>query len=204
MRVLIVDDHAAMRIGLRSMLTTETHLLVVGTAASGAEALALLESEQPDIVLLDLRMRDLDGIAVMLEMRRRGIPARPIVLSSYETDEDVYRAVRAGAKGYLLKDAPEKELGQAIACVVNGGSYFPGHIASRLTNRMNRCSLSSRETEVLEMMAVGLTNKEIGNVLQISSNTVRCHVASITLKLEASDRTEAVTVAIRNGLIRVD
>ena len=203
-RVLIVDDHAAMRVGLRSMLATEKHLLVVGAASSGSEALDLLEMMKPDIVLLDLRMRGLDGIGVMLEIKKRGMRAQPIVLSSYETDEDVYQAVRAGARGYLLKDAPEEELGRAIDSVFAGGSYFPHHIAARLADRMIRGGLSSREIEVLEMMAAGLTNKEIGGVLNISSNTVRCHVTNITTKLDASDRTEAVTVAIRYGLIRVE
>ena len=202
-RILIIDDHVAMRVGLRSMLEGERDFEVVGTAASGLEALVLLERVQADILLLDLRMPDMDGIAFLREARQRRFAARSIVLTSYETDEDVYRAIDGGAQGYLLKDASEKELRDAILSVHAGRSYLPRHIAARLADRMHRSSLSTREMEVLELMAKGLTNKDIAGALGISSHTVRCHVASITAKLDVSDRTEAVTVAIRHGIIKI-
>ncbi len=202
-RILIVDDHVAMRVGLRSMLEVEQEFVVVGAAASGLEALTLLERVTADILLLDLRMPEMDGIAFLKEARHRRLAARIIVLTSYETDEDVYRAINGGAQGYLLKDASEDELRDAIFSVHAGHSYLPRHLASRLADRIHRSSLSTRELEVLEVMAKGLTNKEIAHVLGISSHTVRCHVASITAKLEASDRTEAVTVAIRHGIIQI-
>ena len=202
-RILIVDDHVAMRVGLTSMLETERDFQVVGAAAGGREAIAVLEQTPVDILLLDLRMPGMDGMALLKEARRRCLTARVIVLTSYETDEDIYRAIEGGAHGYLLKDASEQELREAILAVHAGHSYLPRHIAARLADRMHRSSLSTRELEVLEILAKGLTNKEIATALGISSHTVRCHVASITTKLEASDRTEAVTVAIRHGVIQI-
>ena len=202
-RILIVDDHVAMRVGLSSMLEVERDFEVVGVAASGLEALRVLERVEADILLLDLRMPEMDGMAFLKEARLRRLAARIIVLTSYETDEDVYRAIDGGAQGYLLKDASENELRDAILSVHAGHSYLPRHIAARLADRMHRSSLSARELEVLEVMAKGLTNKEIAGALGISSHTVRCHVASVTAKLDVSDRTEAVTVAIRHGIIKI-
>ncbi len=202
-RILIVDDHVAIRVGLASMLKTHSDFHVTGSAADGEEALSMLEREVPDIILLDLRMQHLDGIGVLEQVVRRQYATRVIVLTSYETNEDVYHAVNAGAHGYLLKDASEQELVDAIRIVHTGKSYLPQDIASKLADRMHRPSLSSRELEVLEMLAKGLTNKQIGVVLGISDHTVRSHVANITGKLEVADRTEAVAIAIKLGVLQV-
>ena len=202
-RILIVDDHLAMRVGLTSILGAQHELEVIGAAANGDEALAMLEQRMTDILLLDLRMQHMDGIVLLGEVVRRRYPLRAIVFTSYETDEDVYRAVSAGAHGYLLKDSSEQELVDAILAVHSGKSYLPPHIASRLTDRMHRSSLSMRELEVLEMMAKGLTNKQIAASLGISDHTVRSHVANITEKLNVADRTEAVAIAIKLGVLQL-
>ena len=203
-RILIVDDHPVVRAGLTSMLGAQPGLEVVGSASSGEEALAMLESHMPDVLLLDLRMPGMNGIDTLLAMKRSGILTRVIVLTSYETDEDIYRAVQAGTGGYLLKDTSRQEMVEAIRIVHSGKRYIPRRIASRLAERMTRSNLTTRELEILRMVAKGLTNKQIGRALEISGNTVRNHVNSIIEKLEVSDRTEATTTAIQRGLIEVD
>ena len=201
-RIFIVDDHVAIRIGLTSMLRAQSGLEVLGTAASGRDALASFESGVPDVVLVDLRMAEMDGITLLRELHKRFPSVRTIVLTSYDADEDIYNAVCAGAKGYVVKDAPEQDLLDAICAVRDGRTYYPPLVASRLAERLQRASLSSREVEVLEMLAKGLTNKEVAGALNLSRHTVRCHVASITAKLSVSDRTEAVAVALKHGIIR--
>ena len=200
-RILIVDDHPVVLAGLTSMLGTQSGMEVVGAASSGEEALELLRSRPVDLLLLDLRMPGMNGVDVLYAMNRAQISVRTIILTSYETDEDIYRAVHAGARGYLLKDAPQASMLEAIWAVHGGKRYLPRHIAERLAERMTRTELTSRELEVLHMLARGLTNKEIGAALDISGNTVRNHVNSIIAKLQVSDRTEAATFAIHHGLI---
>jgi two-component system, NarL family, response regulator len=203
-RILIVDDHPVIRAGLRSMLGTQAELEVVGSAASGEEALSKLSQTQPDVLLLDLRMHGMSGVETLLAMRRRADDARVIILTSFETDEDIYRAVQAGAQGYLLKDTGLKEMVEAIRTVHAGKKYIPRDIASRLAERMMRTDLTPREIEILKLLAKGPTNKQIGHALGISENTVKNHVNSVIEKLEVSDRTEAATTAIQRGLISVD
>jgi DNA-binding NarL/FixJ family response regulator len=200
-RILIVDDHPVVRAGLASMLGTQAGLRVIGSAAGGQEALKMLQRETIDVVLLDLRMPGMNGIEMLRALGRAPSSPRVIVLTSFETDEDIYRAVQAGAQGYLLKDTPQEEMIEAIASVHGGKRYIPRHIAARLADRMMRSSLTTRELEILEMLAKGRTNKEIGGALNISDNTVRNHVISIIDKLEVSDRTEAATAAIQRGII---
>jgi DNA-binding NarL/FixJ family response regulator len=200
-RILIVDDHPVVLAGLTSMLGTQPGMEVAGSASSGEEALEMLRSKPADLLLLDLRMPGMNGIDTLLALKRAKIAVRVIILTSFETDEDVYRAVQAGAQGYLLKDAPQSDMMDAIRAVHAGKRYFPRHIAARLAERMMRTNLTARELEVLQMLARGLTNKEIGSVLDISGNTVRNHVNSIIEKLEVSDRTEAATTAIHRGII---
>jgi DNA-binding NarL/FixJ family response regulator len=199
--ILIVDDHPVVRAGLASMLGTQAGLNVVGSTSGGEEALKFLQRESVDVVLLDLRMPGMNGIDVLRALTRSAATARVIVLTSFEKDEDIYRAVQAGAQGYLLKDTSQREMVDAIASVHSGKRYIPRHIAARLADRMMRSNLTGRETEILEMLAKGLTNKEIGRALEISDNTVRNHVISIISKLEVSDRTEAATAAIQRGII---
>jgi two-component system, NarL family, response regulator len=203
-RILIVDDHPVVRAGLTSMLGTQPELQVVGSASSGEEALALLQQKDIDVLLLDLRMPGVNGIDTMVAMKRIGAGARVIILTSFETDEDIYRSVQAGAEGYLLKDTSLREMVEAIRAVHAGKRYFPRQIASRLAERMMRINLTTREVEILKMLSKGPTNKEIAHALGISDNTVRNHVNSIIEKLEVSDRTEAATTAIQRGIITVD
>jgi two-component system, NarL family, response regulator len=202
-RILIVDDHPVVRAGLASMLGTQESLDVVGAAWNGEEAFALIERHRPEVMLLDLRMPGMNGIETLQALRSMPDPPRAIVLTNFETDEDVYRAVRAGAQGYLLKSTTQQEMVDAIRAVAAGRSHFPPHIASRLAHRMSRSNLTTREVEILEMMSKGLTNKQIGTALDISANTARNHVNNIIEKLDVSDRTEAVTIAIQQGLLDV-
>ncbi len=203
-RIFIVDDHPVVRAGLTSMLGTQQEIEVIATASSGDAALEALETTAADVMLLDLRMPGLSGVKTIQEIRRSGYLTRIIVLTSFETDEDIYRAVQAGAQGYLLKDTSLKEMIEAIKNVHAGKRYIPRDIAARLAERMMRAELTARELEILRMLAKGLTNKQIGKVLSISDNTVKNHVNSIIEKLEVCDRTEAATTAIQRGIISAD
>lgn len=200
-RLIIVDDHPVVCSGLTSMLNIHADLEVTGSAASGAEALALLLREQPDIMLLDLRMPGMDGVAVLNAMDSRTQKTRVIVLTSFEKEEDIYRAIRAGAQGYVLKDTSETEIVAAIRAVHGGARYIPQHVAARLADRMMRAELTPREMEIIKLLAQGCTNKQVGHELGISDNTVRHHVNSIMEKLQVSDRTEAVASAYRLGIL---
>ncbi len=203
-RILIVDDHPVVLAGLTSMLGTQPDIEVAGSASGGEEALEMLRHRPADLLLLDLRMPGMNGIDTLHALKRAKISIRVIILTSFETDEDIYRAVQAGAQGYLLKDAPQSDMIDAIRAVHAGKRYFPRHIAARLAERMMRTNITARELEVLNMLARGLTNKQIGRALDISDNTVRNHVNSIIEKLEVSDRTEAATTAIHRGIIEVN
>ena len=203
-RILIVDDHPVVRAGLTSMLDTQPQLVVIGSASSGEEALAMLKANDADVLLLDLRMPRMSGIDVLHSLKSEAIHARAIILTSFETDEDIYRAVQAGAQGYLLKDTSLREMTEAIRTVHAGKRYIPRTIATRLAERMMRTDLTAREFEILGLLAKGLTNKQIGQVLGISEHTVRNHVNSVIEKLDVSDRTEAATTAIQRGLISAD
>jgi DNA-binding NarL/FixJ family response regulator len=203
-KVLIVDDHPVVRAGLTSMLGTQPDLEVIGSSSSGEEAIERVRRNDPDVLLLDLRMAGMNGVDTLHALMRTGAIARAIILTSFETDEDIYRAFQAGAQGYLLKDTSLREMVEAIRTVHAGKRYVPSNIASRLAERMMRTDLTVRELEILKMLAKGPTNKEIARALGISDNTVRNHVNSIIEKLDVSDRTEAATTAIQRGLITVD
>jgi len=186
------------------MLGTQAGMEVAGSASSGEEALEMLQTKSTDVLLLDLRMPGMSGIETLHAIKRAKISVRVIILTSFETDEDIYRAVQAGAQGYLLKGAPQSDMIDAIRAVHSGKRHFSSQIAARLAERMMRTNLTSRELEVLKMLATGLTNKQIGCALDISDNTVRNHVNSIIEKLEVCDRTEAATTAIHRGIIEVN
>ena len=203
MEVLIVDDHPVVRIGLRTMLESEENIRVTGVAASAAEAISSFERLVPDVVLMDLRMPEMEGTEAIRAMRRMRPEARILVLTNYEEDESILRALQAGASGYLLKSTPHAEIVDAMRKVHRGERYVPPKIAQRLLDTIGREELSQREHEVLELVARGLTNKGIAEVLRISDKTVRNHVTSCLEKLGAADRTEAVTIAVRRGLIRI-
>ena len=203
-RILIVDDHPVVRAGLASMLGTQAELDLIGSAHSGEDALRLTEERDPDVILLDLRMPGMSGVETLQALKATGRAARVIILTNYETDEEIYRAVQAGAQGYLLKDTSLREMLDAIRTVHAGKRYIPRHIASRLAERMVRSDLTARELEILKLLSRGPTNKQIGHTLGISDNTVRNHVLKIMEKLEVSDRTEAATTAIQRGLISIE
>jgi DNA-binding NarL/FixJ family response regulator len=202
-RILVVDDHPVVRKGLGSMLDGQSRLRVVGMVASGQEALSSLANVRPDVILMDLRMPEMDGIDAIIALRAARPNIRILVLTNYQTDEDIFNAVQAGALGYLVKSAPQEDIVHAIHTVHQGKRCFPPAIASKLVSRLSHSMLSPREVEVLQCLADGLTNKEIGSILRISDKTARNHVISLLAKLEAKGRTEAVTIGIRKGLIRV-
>ena len=200
-RVLIVDDHPVVRAGLATLLRKEAGLKVTGSAHSGEEALEILKGSLVDVMLLDLRMPSISGIDLLNLLKAVENPPLVLILSSYEYEEEIYRAVKAGARGYLSKNASRAEIVGAIETVMKGGKYFPEHIAALIAEREERTSLSPREIEILEMVAKGLTNKEIARVLEISQYTVRNHINHISAKLDVGDRTEAATLAMQQGII---
>jgi DNA-binding NarL/FixJ family response regulator len=203
-RVLIADDHGVVREGLASMINRNREdMTVVGEAGNGREALELWERKRPDITLLDLRMPELDGVEVIKEIRARDKNARIIVLTTFDGDEDIYRAIRAGAKGYLLKDITREALLDSIRRVHLGETCVPLHLIAKLTDRVSGETLSERELEVLRLMAKGKSNKEIATALFISEGTVKSHGKSIFAKLNVASRTEAVTEATRRGFLRL-
>ena len=191
-RIMIIDDHPVVRAGLESMLSTQPDMDVVASASSGREALALLETITPDVILMDLRMSGMSGLDAIRAINLRPDPPRILVLTSFDAEEDIYQSVGAGAQGYILKDTPQDRLLEAIHLIYAKKRYFPADIAARLIERMARSNLTPREHQVLQLVAKGLTNKEIGRALGISDNTARNHVNSIIEKLEVSDRTEAL------------
>lgn len=201
--ILIVDDHPVVRQGLRAMLSSEPDISVMGMAASAREAIALVERRQPDVVLMDLRMPEMEGTEAIVELRRKTPGLRILVLTNYGSDDYIVRAIQAGAMGYLLKNTPQEEIVNAVRIVYRNERYVPKDIAQRLFEAMGREDLSPRELEVLSLVAHGCTNKDVAQQLFISDKTVRNHVTSCLLKLKAKDRTEAVTRAIERGLIRV-
>jgi DNA-binding NarL/FixJ family response regulator len=202
-RILIVDDHPVVREGLSSMLAREAGVTVVGTVAGGREAVELLRSGDVDVALVDLRMPGMSGIESIREMRRVSPKTKSIVLTSFESDEEIYQAVEAGASGYLLKEMESGVILGGIRDVFCGGSCFPQFITTRLAERKRRVDLSPREKEILELVVKGFTNKEIASALRLSQFTVRNHLNHLTAKLQVSDRTEAAFFAIQTGLIIV-
>jgi two-component system NarL family response regulator len=200
-RVLVVDDHPVVRRGLFSMLNGESGISVVGMACSGEEGVHLAEKLRPDVILLDLRMPNMSGVEVIVALRAASPDRKILVLTNYQLDEDVFNALEAGALGYLLKSASQEEVIEAIVAVSQGRRRIPTALAMRLAERVGRSALSAREQEVLELVVHGLTNKEIGHKLYISDITARNHVISLIAKLDAKDRTEAATIAIRRGLV---
>ena len=200
-RLLIVDDHAVVRAGFSSVLRRQAGLDVVGSVRSGEEALTFLEHCSVEVLLLDLHMPGMSGIETLLALQELPCPPNVIVLSSFEPDEEICRAVERGANGYLRKDISCADIIEAIHAVHSGRSHFPQWIKDRVSERKLQPSLSPRELEILEMVAKGLTNKEIGRAIQVSHFTVRNHVRHIIAKLEVGDRTEATTVAIQQGIL---
>jgi len=201
--VLIVDDHPVVRDGLNAMLSAEADISVVGEAGTGNEALALVSKLRPAIVLMDLLLPDIGGSEVIQRVCNRSSDTAFIVLTTVAGDEEIYRALEAGARGYLFKDMARKELVQAIRAVHRGQRYIPSQVGARIAENLPRPDLTSREIQVLQLIATGLRNKEIAYELNISEATANAHVKHILEKLSAADRTQAVTTALRRGIIRL-
>ena len=210
-RVLIVDDHTVVRDGLAVMLGRQKDFAVVGEAKNGLEAVEKARELRPDVILMDLRMPELDGVEAMRRIRAENPDVRFIVITTYDSDEYIFDAIEAGAKGYLLKDASREELFQAVRAVHRGESLIEPGVAAKVLDRFAQLSrqrsdtevLSEREMEVLRLMAKGAANKEIAASLSISESTVKTHVANIFQKLDVNDRTEAVTTAMQRGIIKL-
>ncbi|MEV8323697.1 response regulator transcription factor [Kitasatospora sp. NPDC056731] len=203
-RLLLVDDHPVVRDGLRGMFTAAPGFEVVGEAGDGAEALVLVAALRPDVVLMDLRMPRMDGVTAIREMAERGLPGRVLVLTTYDTDADVLPAVRAGATGYLLKDAAREELFHAVREAARGASVIAPTVAAKLLGQVRapvREPLSPRELEVLELVASGATNREAAARLFISEATVKTHLIHVYAKLDVKDRASAVAAAYNLGLL---
>ena len=200
--VLIADDHPVVREGLAAIFKTQKDIKVVAEATNGEEALELCDRHSPDVLLLDLRMPKKDGLQVITEPAARPSKPRTIVMTTYESEEDIRRALKAGAKGYLVKGAPPQQIRESVRRVAAGESLLPAAIASRLAESMARPELSKRERQVLEYIANGRSNKEIGQILYMSEHTVKTHVKSFLTKLDAIGRTEAIAVGIKRGLIK--
>ena len=203
-RVLIADDHPLVRSGLCAVLAAETDMAVVAEAANGEEALERYWEHRPDVVLMDLRMPVMDGLAATRAIRAEAPQARIVVLTTYDGDEDIHRALESGAKGFLLKDMLRSEVVKVVRAVHNGFRGIPIPVAARLAEHTPRVALTAREIEVLRLVATGLSNSGIGGQIGLAEGTVKVHLKHILQKLNVRDRTEAVTSAIRRGFIRLD
>lgn len=202
--VLVVDDHALVRTGVARIIDHEPDLDVVAEAANGVEALAAFDNYRPDVTLLDLRMPVMEGVEVVRRIRERDPQAKVIVLTTYDTDDDISRALKAGAKAYVLKDISADDLIACIHDVLNGKTYLAPAAAAKLAEGLTRVQLTPRELSTLRLMADGKSNKEIATALGIAERTVKTHLGHLFEKLGVTSRTEAVKVATRRGLVRLD
>lgn len=203
-RIMLVDDHSIVRKGLALILEAEQDMTVVGQADNGHDAVDRFRSLRPDVTLMDLKMNGMSGVETVSAVRSSFPGARLIMLSTYDRDDDIYRSIRAGAMGYLVKDTPSDEILEAIRNVHAGRKYFPPLVSEKLAERLTMPELSDRETEVLRLMTAGQSNKEIASSLSLAIGTVKCHVNSILAKLGADDRTQAVVTALKKGLTDLD
>ncbi|GGH36116.1 response regulator [Microbacterium album] len=202
--VLVVDDHPVVRDGLRGMFAADTRFAVIGEAADGASAVSEAERLRPDVILMDLRMPRMDGVAAIRALAERGIASHVLVLTTYDTDSDVLPAIEAGATGYLLKDAPREELFRAVEAAAGGQSTLAPSVATRLLGQVRRTgpgTLTQREREVLELVAQGSTNREAAQRLFVSEATVKTHLLHIYAKLEVNDRAAAVAAGFSRGYL---
>ncbi len=202
-RVLIADDHPMIRDGIKANLKPQRDITVVAEANDGVEAIALIKKHLPDVVLLDLRMPRMDGLAVIAEVNASKLPIKVIIMTTFETEAEVCRSIKAGARGYLLKDSTQEEILDAIRRVNDGETYLPSRIVQKVAEGMRNPEISPREQEVLNWVAAGKSNKEIGVQLFITEGTVKTHVKSLLEKLGATGRTAAVRQAVHRGLVNL-
>lgn len=203
-RVMVVEDHFVVRVGLTAIINSQADMMTVAEAGNGRQALELFDQHLPDVTLMDLRIPGLNGIEVIAAIIKKHPRARIIVLSTYGGDEDIFRAMQAGARAYFLKDVKGQDLINAIRAVHAGQRPLQPEVASRLAERLPRPDLSPRELEILKLIAAGMSNKDIANSLAISEGTVRVHASNIFAKLDCSDRAQAVSKAFQQGIIYVD
>jgi two-component system NarL family response regulator len=201
---MIADDHFVVRMGLAAVVNTQADMSVIAEATTGKQAVEVYRQHRPDVVLMDVRLPEMNGIDAIVAIRKDYPEARFIVLTTYDGDEDIYRALQAGARAYLLKDMLRDELVETIRAVYAGQRRIPAEVANRLAERMNRTELTARELEVLRLIAQGKSNKIIAADLSISEGTVKIHVNNILSKLGVSDRTHAATFALQRGIIHLD
>jgi DNA-binding NarL/FixJ family response regulator len=202
-RILSVDDHELVRKGIAAILSTENDLELVGQASDGNQAIQLFRQHLPDVTLMDLRLPDSSGIEVTRQIRGEFPEARIIALTSYDGDQDIYRALEAGVRGYLLKEMVHTEIVRAIRIVYSGKRFIPSEVTDQLSGFFPEVALTPREIEVLSLVARGFGNKEVGDVLGTAPGTIKAHVQSILSKLGAKDRTHAVTIALKRGIIHL-
>lgn len=199
-RILIVDDHPIMRVGIAAIIQAHGKMAIAGQAGSAAEALRLFTETHPDITLMDLRLPDQNGVTAIRQIRARSPEAKIIVLTTYEGDEDIHQALHAGAMGYLIKGMPHEALISALLRVYNGNRFLPPPVTQALASRVPNSELSMREREVLTLMVAGKSNREIAEALNIKEATVKSHVSVILMRLDVTDRTQAVVEALKRGL----
>jgi DNA-binding NarL/FixJ family response regulator len=202
-RILTVDDHPLIREGIRSVLKSEPDITVVAEAGNGEEAIECFRLSRPDVTLMDLQMPDMAGTDAIREIRREAVDARIIVLTTYSGDVQAVAALKAGASGYLLKNMVRKELADAIRSVHGGKPYIPNEVAAEIASHVAQAALTRRELEVLHQLALGNANKQIAALLSVSEDTVKAHVGNILHKLDANDRTHALAIAIKRGILSI-
>jgi two-component system NarL family response regulator len=204
MRILIADDHPVVRQGLAAMIEREQDMTVVAQVSNGREAVELYREHQPEITLMDLRMPEMDGVTAIATIRDEFPTARIIVLTTYDRDEDIFRALHAGAKGYLLKDAPREELLAAVRAVKAGRTHISPEIGAKFIERSSNPAVTAREVDVLRLIVAGKSNQEIASALFISESTVKTHVNHVLNKLDASDRAQAISIALKRGIVQLE
>lgn len=201
---MVVDDHPAFRMGVAALVEGQPDMVLAGETGDGREVLDVYRRHQPDVVLMDLRLQGLSGVEAIIALRKEFPDAKVIVLTTYDTDEDIYRACQAGVKSYLLKDTPKEEILAAIRAADAGQQIMPSKVADRLAKRLLRADLSQRELEVLQALVRGRSNKEIAAALGISEPTVKTHLQNLFVKLGVQDRVGAVIAAIKHGIVHLE
>jgi two-component system, NarL family, response regulator len=202
-KVLIVDDHPIMRVGISAIINARADMIAVAQAGTGESAVELFEQHHPDITLMDLRLPGMSGVDAIRMIRMRHPEACFVVLTTYEGDEDIYQALEAGARAYIIKGMPHELLVDALRRVHAGGRFVPSPVSRALASRTPSSDLSSRERDVLQLLARGESNKEIATHLGITESTVKCHVSVILMRLQVADRTQAVLAALQRGLVHL-